>query len=284
VTPNSAAAIDRTRGRRVLVVSRHISDSVAEVFRTRDVHYVDAVGNMYVRWPGLVVDIRGRRAPTATRPTRIGKPLRAFKSSGLRVLFVLLSEPDSVDRPYREIGRLSGASLGTVQWVLKELEQIGHVRSTPTGRRLARTGDLFNRWVEAYTLDLWPRLALGDFDAADVTWWTAADDVIAPYQALWGGETAAYHLSGHLRPGKAVIYAPGLPEKLILDYRLRKAGPDGNVEIRNRFWNSPTPASQSTVPTPLVYADLVASGDPRQLAAARDLREHDELLRRLSNA
>ncbi len=88
-------------------------------------------------------------------------------------------------------------------------------------------------------------------------------------------------MNSHLRPGKAVVYASTLPRRLIIGHRLRKSGVDGNVEIRERFWNFPQPSSQLTVPTPLIYADLVASADPRQLEAAAYLRDHDDLLRRL---
>jgi hypothetical protein len=141
-----------------------------------------------------------------------------------------------------------------------------------------------SRWVEAYAFDLWPRLTLGNFEASDPSWWTKADEAMRATDAQWGGETAAPLLNAHLRPGKAVIYALALPKQLIIDYRLRKSSADGNVEIRKRFWNFPGSRAQLTVPSPLIYADLIASGDPRQLEAAADLREHDELLRRLDHS
>ena len=283
ISRSSAGAIHHQGDRRLLVVSPHISDSVAEVWRDRDIHFVDSAGNMYMRWPELLVDVRGRRGPSTPRPTRSGQPLRAFKSSGLRVLFILLSEPNGADLPYREVARASGSSLGTVQWVMKELEQLGYVQTGREGRRLSRVADLFNKWVEAYALDLWPRLTLGRFESADTAWWTRANQTMADEALQWGGETAAHFLNPYLRPGKAVIYAAALPQRLVLRYRLRKADADGNVEIRKRFWNVPRMASQALVPTPLIYADLVASGDPRLLEAAAEMREHDDGLRRLSD-
>lgn len=283
VSPGSAAAIHPKGDRRLLVVSPYVSDSVAEVWRSRDIHYVDSAGNMYLRWPGLLVDVRGRRRPSTPQPSQVGRPLRAFKSSGLRILFALLSDPGIVSAPYRDIGHHSGASLGTVQWVFKELERAGYVHSGPDGRRLHRVRDLFSRWVEAYALDLWPRLTLGHFESPDPMWWTKADEAMRAEGAQWGGETAAHRMNSHLRPGKAVVYASTLPRRLIIGHRLRKSGVDGNVEIRERFWNFPQPSSQLTVPTPLIYADLVASADPRQLEAAAYLRDHDDLLRRLDS-
>jgi len=281
VSPGSAAAVRPPGHRRLLMVTSHVSEPVAEVWRRRDIHYVDSAGNMYLRWRGLLVDVRGRRRPSAPQPAAPGKPLRAFKPGGLRVLFALLCDPDLITAPYRDIAAFSGASLGTVQWVIKELEGAGYVYSAAHTRRLHRVRDLFGRWVEAYTLDLWPRLPLGRFDSPDPMWWTTADQALRAEDAQWGGEIAAHRLNPHLRPGRAVVYASKLPRRLLIDQRFRKAEGEGTVEIRERFWNFGQAPPDLTVPTPLIYADLIASADPRQLEAAAELRDGDELLRRL---
>jgi hypothetical protein len=83
-----------------------------------------------------------------------------------------------------------------------------------------------------------------------------------------------------LHPKRAVIYAPDVPKRLATEYRFRRSEGEGSVEVRQRFWLLPADPSL-TVPTPLIYADLVASGDPRLAEAAADLRESDALLQRL---
>jgi hypothetical protein len=282
VSPSSAAAVTATGDRRPLVVSPYISPSVADIWRRQDVHYVDSAGNMFLRWPGLLVDVRGRPQPPSGRARAL--PLRAFQPSGLRILFVLLTEPDSVRRSYRDIAYSTSTSLGTVQWVFRELERVGFLHTGDEGRQLHRVSQLFDRWVEAYGLDLFPRLSLGHFDSTDDRWWVHADEAMRAEGALWGGELAAHLLDSHLRPATATVYATGLPRRLILDHRLRKADDGGNVEVRQRFWTLPPPAHRPIVPSTLIYADLVASGDPRQLEAAATLREQDELLRRLDGS
>ena len=154
VSPSSAAAVTATGDRRPLVVSPYISPSVADIWRRQDVHYVDSAGNMFLRWPGLLVDVRGRPQPPSGRARAL--PLRAFQPSGLRILFVLLTEPDSVRRSYRDIAYSTSTSLGTVQWVFRELERVGFLHTGDEGRRLHRVSQLFDRWVEAYGLDLFP--------------------------------------------------------------------------------------------------------------------------------
>jgi len=278
----SVATVQSSRYGPTLVVAPHISDAVGAALRRHDIHFADAAGNAYLSWEGMLLDVRGRRLQEVPRPGDAGRPLRAFRTSGIRILFVLLAEPEGASTSYREIAQASGTSLGTVQWVLKELEETGHI-STGTTRKLHRQRDLFNRWVEAYALDLHPRLTLGEFDTPDLTWWTGADDVMLATHSQWGGETAVHRIYRRLRPGKATVYASSVPRRLATEYRFRKADGPGNVEVRQRFWTTSDRPSGLVVPSPLIYADLVASGEPRQLEAAAYLREHDALLRRLDH-
>lgn len=55
-------------------------------------------------------------------------------------------------------------------------------------------------------------------------------------------------------------------------HRLR-ADYAGNVEILDAFWDFPPDANRKDVTPPiLVYADLIATLDPRNLEIARDIR------------
>jgi hypothetical protein len=281
VAAGTAAALRGGHHGRILIVTGYVPEPVAESWRREDISFVDAAGNMYLRGRGILVDIRGHRRPAAPQPAQPGKPLRAFQPSGLKILFALLADPQLVGATYRDVAAATGTSLGTVQWVLKELEETGYLSPDPGARRLHRVRELFQRWVEAYPLYLHPRLLLARFDAPDPDWWRGADDALREVGAQWGGETAAHHLYRRLRPGRAVVYAREVPRRLALDFQLRKAEGEGDVEIRQRFWRLPDEQPGLTVPSPLVYADLIASAEPRQLEAAAHLREQDALLRRL---
>lgn len=280
VTASSAAAVASPADRRLLVVAPYVPEGAAEIWRSHDIHYVDTAGNMFVHLPGLHIDIRGRRNPERMRSDDRRKPLRAFRPSGLRVLFVLLCEPEATSLPMRDIAYRSRTSLGTTQLVIRELEQEGFISATQGSRQLFRTHDLFDRWTEAYTLELHPRLTLAQFDAPEPSWWTKADEDLMAENGQWGGETAAHIRYRHLRPGRTIIYARKVPTGLAVKYRFRKATDDGNVEIREQFWAFGS-EGETVVPSPLIYADLIASAEPRQLEAATDLRERDGVLRRL---
>ncbi|MGH3731745.1 MAG: type IV toxin-antitoxin system AbiEi family antitoxin, partial [Micromonosporaceae bacterium] len=92
------------------------------------------------------------------------------------------------------------------------------------------------------------------------------------HRVLWGGETAGALLTGHLRPEVTTVYASALPKDLIIQERLTR-DPDGDVEIRRRFWRRDLPSPRAdVVPAPLVYADLLAVGDSRTAETAELVR------------
>ncbi|GAB3462007.1 hypothetical protein GCM10027519_24340 [Kineococcus endophyticus] len=264
-----------------LVVTRHVADAAAEVLRGRGAHFADTAGNVHLRWPDAVVDVRGRRPPTSeARPA--DRPLRAYSPRGQRVTFSLLCDPGTVGESYRTIAERSRTSLGTVQAVLEELQGQGHLLVDGRRRTLHGTRLLFDRWVEAYVVRTAPRLTRARFDSSDHSWWRHADEDLRSDGAVWGGETGAHLLDGFLSPAVATVYADGLPRQTLLAHRLRKADGVGDVVVRERFWNWPTPAEgHPLAPPPLVYADLVATTDPRCLEAAERLRSGDAVLRRL---
>ena len=60
--------------------------------------------------------------------------------------------------------------------------------------------------------------------------------------------------------------------KLVVAARMRAAA--GNVEVLDKFWNvAPTAANPDVVPSILVYADLLATNDPRNVETARMIHE-----------
>lgn len=281
VTTESALAVVPRHGARPLMVAPRVPDAVAAVWRANDVHFVDAAGNAYLRHPGLLVDVRGRReAPSVVVP---GLPPRWSRPTGLMVVFVLLCDAELAAAPYREIAAASGASLGSVQGAMADLERDGFVLSWRGQRTVERTRELVDRWVAAYTLELHPRLVLGRFNSTRADWWQSAEASLDREHAVWGGESAAHDLGLNLKPSRVLVYAPELPRSLILEHRLRKSTDDGDVEFRRRFWSFPNIAGH-LAPSPLVYADLIASGDPRLAGVASELRESDDLLRRLDRS
>lgn len=83
-----------------------------------------------------------------------------------------------------------------------------------------------------------------------------------------------------IAPGRGVFGGEGAPDDVILANRLR---PDerGAVEVLEAFSRpiEDGDAAAQTAPPLLVYADLMATGDPRNLEEARLVRERRTAMR-----
>lgn len=259
-----------------LVVAPYIGPSSADVLRSRGADYVDAAGNMHFDWDRVLIHMQGFRPKN--RVARSGDQSRIFSRSGLQVVFVLLCWPDLAAAPLREIAEVSGTSLGTVHKVVDEMAASGYLYDSSDGRRLSRGRELVSRWVENYVTRLSPKLELGRFAGPEGQWWRSLPDGARDGVSL-GGETAASLIDPFLRPSTVTLYADEVPSKLLVAARLRRDEVGGEVYVRRRFWTQPadTPPVE-LVPEVLVYADLIASGDPRQVEHAQRMRSSNDRL------
>ena len=142
------------------------------------------------------------------------------------------------------------------------------------GRQLRNREQWLERWVVAYAEQLRPKQLIGTFRAGTVINWKELE-VPAP-AALWGGEIAAAKLTGYLTPEVTTIYLHRPVQDVTRELRLAKQ-PQGNVELREIFWEFPLKTTiPAIVPPLLVYADLIATADPRNIDTAK--RIYDEHL------
>lgn len=278
MTPELSTALHFSDARRTLIVAPVITDSVAERLRLRGLNYVDSVGNAHIRFDDVLVDIRGRsKRKETTRPLSV-RGGKAFGPAGLKVQFALLSWPESARMTLRELASASGASLGTAKTVVDELTGAGHLIDGADGRRLVRGGELLNRWSEAYSISLSPSLQMSDLRSESMSWWSTSEAEFRQHGIQLGGEAAGSMLDDYLRPSTVTLYAAELPLTFMAAHRLRAADAS-NVFIRRRFWKLHQKAW--LVPSTLIYADLLASGDPRQREHADRIRMQDDRLKQL---
>ena len=256
-----------------LLVAPRITPEIAERCRELDLPFIDTVGNVYLHAPGLLVFVKGQRprlediSPSDTLP-------HAGTATALRVIFTVLCQPELLNASYREISRTAGVALGAVSGVFRDLQGRGYITGgvQKGERRLLEPQRLFEEWVTTYPLKLRPKLHPKRFRAATPDWWQRAD--MTAYGAQWGGEVAADKLIGYLKPETMTLYIHPQKEResvtqLIATHRLR-ADPKGEIELLDTFWDFPAePDHPEVVPPILVYADLVATHDSRNLDAAR---------------
>ncbi|MBC7275385.1 type IV toxin-antitoxin system AbiEi family antitoxin [Nocardioides sp.] len=254
----------------LLVWAHHVPPKTADALGRAGIQYADGAGNAHIEFGDVLVDVRGRRprGPAPQSPTTTGTNL--FSTSRSQVVFALLAWPALWRASQREIAQASGVSVGLVNDTLRLLRASGY--DLPVSG--TRNGDLLDHWAAAFPGGLAPRLRLADFHG-DI-------DV----EKLRG---TSIHISGEsavrdsIRPATLTLYVdelaqPDGPSLPILN-RWRTDG-TMNVFVRRKFWRDPDgedehPAGSPRLsPWPLVYADLLATGDPRLGAIARDLRDH----------
>ncbi|MGW6128585.1 type IV toxin-antitoxin system AbiEi family antitoxin [Cellulomonas sp. NPDC055163] len=264
-----------------LLVARYVSDVQAETLRRRGADYVDGAGNMNFDWDRLMIHFRGFRPETvrSARPNpklHVPDQSRIFSRSGLQVVFALLSWPQLQSAPLRDVAAASMTSLGTAHKVIDALEKSGYLYGDGRRRRLGRGSELASRWVEQYATRLSAKLEHGRFAAPAQQWWRAVRN-FEEHGVLLGGELAASMLDPYLRPATATLYSEEIPTRLLVEARLHRDETDGDVFLRRKFWRAPSlDNAGGLVPELLIYADLMASGDPRQIEHAERIRKNSD--------
>ncbi len=271
------AELRRLQPRGVLVTP-FVTMQQAEKLLELNVPFLDAAGNAFLNEPQLFVFVNGKRR-TEAHPADQNFS-RAFRPSGLGILFAMLCHPGLEAKPLREIATAAGVSLGAVGWEMKQLEQAGYLLNLGAhGRSLTKQADLLKRWVEAYQERWRPKLLLARCSASRPNWWKGKEGRLKELNACWGGEVAAEKLTGYLKPQTQTLYTSGTAKDLQIEFGLKR-DPQGNIEILKTFWSFDHPArKRNLTPELLVYADLLASADERNLATARII--YDQYLVRL---
>jgi hypothetical protein len=270
--PTLGVALQRLnllQGKGVLL-TRYVTPPLAEELRGMNIQFLDTAGNVFLNDPPLYMFVRGNK-PVVSR--QAGAATRAFRPAGLQVIFALLCNPGLENLPFREISRIAMVALGTVGWVMKDLKEMGYlIDMGQRGRRLTNKARLLERWITAYPEQLRPKLIAGRFIVEDNDWWKKIN--IRAFQAYWGGEIAAAIRTQYLKPQMATIYVTGSPASLIIQNKMKKH-PDGPIEVMTAFWNFAVTQTQfgDLVPPLLIYADLLASGAPRNIETAQLLYE-----------
>lgn len=247
-----------------LLVTEYVNPVMAQHLKELGVFFIDTVGNAYLNLAPVLVYIRGNKPE---KPATTAYKTRAFQPTGLKVLFAFLCNPELVNAPYRDIANAANVALGTVGWVINDLKELGHIAQLGKGHRVIRGRQkLLDRWVTTYPEQLRPKLLIGRYTAREKTWWKQA--AIHNFQAYWGGEVAAAKLTKYLKPEQIIIYVRDQPARLQLEFGMRK-DPNGEIELLDAFWNRQCDIDDKDVtPALLTYADLLATGDQRNIETA----------------
>lgn len=259
-----------------LLVTEYMTPALASRCREElQLQFIDTAGNAYLRRPGLYVFVKGEKRPE--NPFML-----AVRGAGTvtaqRVIFTLLCRPALLNAPYREIADAAGVALSTVGGVFTDLDRRGLLIGDKGTRRLVARERLVDEWTTTFPIKLRPKLHRQLFRIEKTDWWKNLR--FPDKRAAWGGEVAADRLTANLKPKAYTLYID--PEyraeflrELIVNHGLRlRADPTGDMEILDRFWQLPElPDHPNCAPPLLVYADLMATLDPRNIEVAQAIRQ-----------
>ena len=271
-----------------ILVADYVNPKMAGRLREQGVQFIDTVGNAYINRHPIHIFIKGNRKKEEGLFKNKEGTGRAFSNTGLKVVYAILCNPELINANYREIADVADVALGTVGWVMNNLKEMrfvigrGHKRED---RRINNHRKLFDRWVEAYPEKLRPKQMVGEFVAKDPFWWK--DIEIEHYQGYWGGEVAAAHYTeNYLRPEEVILYLPKEgQDKFFADARLSKAmkqnaDKENIVKVYRPFWREQQDLQNfynknliGFAHPILVYADLIATADVRNMEVAKMIYE-----------
>ena len=265
-----------------LLVADYINPKMGERLKKADIQFLDTAGNAYINQPSAYIYIKGNRPQQAVAEKERVRTGKAFQPTGMKVVFAFLRDPELINVPYRKIAEQAAVALGTVGWVIRDLVAQGMLLEgiNRKQRKLADFDQLLDRWAEAYPYKLKRKYRIGTFTTNNPNWWETIDP--QNFDALWGGEIAAAKYTHYLKPehGEVYINQTKLTNFLRIA-RLRKTDPherhDFRVDLIEPFWKeakNENDTNQAGLVHPIIaYADLIETGDVRNLDTANRLRE-----------
>lgn len=253
-----------------IIIAEHFSTKIKEELRQLNVSYVDIAGNIYVKTSKNLIWIEGFSYARSTEE----KQGRAFKSAGLKLIFSLLENNQLLDLTQREISNKTGIALANINYIVKELKNLQFIIQKNKKELLLRNKkELLSKWISAYEETLKPTLHIGNFRfLTNEDYLNYKSLKLKPGFSFWGGEPSGEILTGHLMPEIFTIYTNESRENLIKNYRLIP-DPNGDVKCYKVFWELTSENNNHVVPPLLAYADLLNTGDKRNVETANRIYE-----------
>jgi hypothetical protein len=242
-----------------LLVVHYLRPKIKAELRKRNIAYLEINGNIFINHENCLILI------DVNKPFNLAKETgnRAFTKTGLKVVYLYLTEEPWLNEPQRKIAKKTGTGLGNISNVNHGLQKENFLlKIDRTQKMLNNKQGLLDKWMKAYAVKLQPALGLGHFRFADEKNFIHYRKIQLDENTFWGGEPAGDILTDYLRPGELTLYTNNTRTELMRKYKLIP-DPNGNVKIFNAFWDTTGQQKQKTVHPLLVYVDLMNTGDNR---------------------
>ena len=256
----------------IILIAKYISKNAATELKNREINYIDIAGNAYIKNNKLAILVEGQKRKSKQQTNQS----RAFQEAGIKIIFYLLRNPESLQHSYREIAENANVSIGSVSNVMAELEDHNFLMKTKDKRVLKNKSELIERWMVAFNTVLRPRILrkkMKFIDPNNTNEWKNLNLNKYKGDVLWGGEPGGAILTNYLKPEKFTIFTnydlPTIAKNL-------KLVPDQNgyIEILQIFWKRDN-ENTNVAPALLIYTDLINSGLSRNMETAKIILDNE---------
>lgn len=253
----------------LVLLALQIPEQVAINLRDMHINYMDVAGNAFIKSPDIFILIEGNKPDKLQHNFQA----KAFSKAGLKVIFQFLLHPELINETIRNIATQTDVSLDTAHKTIQGLKQLGYL--IPLTRKKIGWNNrkqLLEKWIGEYETRLKPGLHIGNFrfvkETEFVQWkkMHLKDEV-----TFWGGEPAGDLLTDYLKPEILTLYTKETKMEMIKNYRVVPE-PNGYIKAYQKFWDR-NENDKITAPPLLVYADLINTGDKRNIETAQKIYE-----------
>ncbi|WP_020677192.1 type IV toxin-antitoxin system AbiEi family antitoxin [Geopsychrobacter electrodiphilus] len=256
-----------------LLLTHYVSPNLAAKLKQKKIEFADCAGNLLLQQAPLYVEIAGQRHLQVS-----GGLDRLFRSAGLKLIYLFLRNPQSVNASYRILAEDAGIALGAIGDIFKELKNRGNLMLSSEGRELTAAEDLLQRWQLGYLETLRPRMLVQRCSLNSSYSLQQLPELLRSSSdratVMLGGQLGASLLTNHLDPESAVLYINSQQQQEVMLQLQLTPDPHGNVSLqapfgKQNFWNGVQPAGLNLVDPILTYAEL--AGDSSCARAADNL-------------
>lgn len=137
-----------------ILLADYIPESLSSQLQQQGIDFLDSIGNGSICAAPLFYEVSGRRKKAPKLP-----PNRSQQSTGAKILFQLLREPQLCNQSYRVIAEQAQVALGAVGPVINELKAKNLILDTVDKKSvISDLTALRQLWETAYTSRLRPKL------------------------------------------------------------------------------------------------------------------------------
>ena len=252
---------DQFKKGNALFVANYIAPTAKKLLKKKGINYLDAAGNCFIHYDDLLIFVEGQKIT----PLRYKAEGKLWTAPGLKYIWAILQNPALVNDTYRKQAETAGVALGRIGDFINDLKNGAWLAKTSNGWLLENDKILLEKWTDLYPRVLKPKLLIGNFRFAR----NAIPDKL-PKEMLWGGEQAAANTTRFLQPEIYTIYTWADKQDTMKKLQLLP-DPNGKVLLYEGFWKRLFDGNELAPPT-IVYADLLGTGDSRNLEAAQRIK------------